>query len=117
MDSAKRMNVVTDPYDDDDDDHPTLQRQAPASSHVLRSPVTGVAPFDPLLPRDPLLPLAALPPREALAPLPAVLDDTTNGEPVENVPDYTDMETPKVPLDVAAILRLASQDVDEDDKR
>jgi hypothetical protein len=102
------MPVVTDPYDDDDDDHPTLQRPAPTSSHVLRSPVTGMAPI------DPLLPLAALDP---LLPLPPLLDDTTNNDPVDNVPDYTDMETPKVPLDVAAILRLASQNIDEDDKR
>jgi hypothetical protein len=102
------MPVVTDPYDDDDD-HPTLQRQAPASSHVVMSPVTGLA-------IDPRLAFAPLGPLDPLAPLPPMLDDTTNDEPIANVPDYTDMETPKVPLDVAALLRLASQDIDEEDE-
>lgn len=100
------MPVATDPYADDDDDQPTLQRLAPASSHVVRSSVTGLA----LDPRRTLAPL------DALAPLPPMLDDTTHDQPIENVPDYTDMETPKVPLDVAAILRLASQGVDEDEQ-
>ena len=114
--------MVTDPYEDDDDS-PTLQRPAPPSATMQRAPrsldVGGFAfeesstdtDLDPLA--DPLAdslvdaladPLAdahtvdALPPDAATARMDA--------------PEYSDMETPKIPLDVAAVLLRASQDDD-----
>ena len=109
--------MVTDPYEDDDDS-PTLQRQAPPSAKMQRAPRsleaggfaleesstdTDLVLLDPLV--DPLVdPLAdahtvdALPPDAAFALLDA--------------PDYSDMETPKIPLDIAAVLLRASQDDD-----
>ena len=126
--------MVTDPYEDDDDS-PTLQRPAPPSATMQRAPrsldVGGFAfeesstdtDLDPLADplgdsladalADPLVdplgdsladPLAdahtvdALPPDAAIARVDA--------------PDYSDMETPKIPLDVAAVLLRASQDDD-----
>ena len=100
----------TDPYDDDDDS-PTLQRP-PTASRVQRSlPVTfieesatatdlmQVAAVDEHLADEHLADahtVDSLPPADAVA----LLDS----------PDYSDMETPKVPLDVAALLLRASQD-------
>ena len=81
--------MTTDPYDDDDDS-PTLQRPATAASTD-----TDLAPLDLLADAHTV---DSLPPAEAVA----LMDD----------PDYADMETPKIPLDVAAVLLRASQDDD-----
>jgi hypothetical protein len=108
--------VVIDPYEDDDDS-PTLQRPAPPSATMARAPrsldaggsalevLSTDTEFVVVPPADPLAdPLAdahtvdALPPDAALA--------------LMDAPDYTDMETPKIPLDVAAALLRASQDDD-----
>ncbi len=78
--------MVTDPYDDNDD-QPTLQRPAPPSGKVR------LAPYVPL---DDAHTVDALPPDAGVA----LMDG----------PDYSDMETPKIPLDVAAALLRASQD-------
>ena len=102
--------MVTDPYEDDDDS-PTLQRPAPPSATMQRAPrsldVGGFA-FEESSTDTDLDPLAdsladahtvdALPPDAAIARMDA--------------PDYSDMETPKIPLDVAAVLLRASQDDD-----
>ena len=106
----------TDPYDDDDDDSPTLQRPPTASSHVPRAlAASGVAFIEEsstdtdLVALAPLDSLAdahtvdSLPPDDAMG----LLDVD-----VTNAPDYTDMETPKIPLDVAAVLLRASQEDD-----
>jgi hypothetical protein len=106
--------LVTDPYEDDDDS-PTLQRPAPPSAKMQRAPRSlGPTPGgfaleesstdNDLVLLDPLDPLAdahtvdALPPDAAFA--------------LMDAPDYSDMETPKIPLDVAAVLLRASQDDD-----
>ena len=98
--------MVTDPYEDDDDS-PTLQRPAPPSATMQRAPrsldVGGFA-FEESSTDTDLDPLVdartvdALPPDAAIARMDA--------------PDYSDMETPKIPLDVAAVLLRASQDDD-----
>ncbi len=115
--------VVTDPYEDDDDS-PTLQRP-PMSNHALRpavangvmpAPATATAPAtgfvdEPstdtdILALDPLADahtVDALPPDAAVAWM---------GVPDYGGPDYADLETPKIPLDVAAVLLRASQDDD-----
>lgn len=98
--------MVTDPYDDDDDDSPTLQRPAPPSTKIERAPRlleaggfleesstdTDLVLLDPLADAHTI---DALPP-DILA--------------LMDAPDYSDMETPKIPLDVAAVLLAASQD-------
>jgi len=100
--------MTTDPYDDDDDS-PTLQRPATAASGMPLAPAavelvefpeesstdTDLAPLDLLADAHTV---DSLPPAEAVA----LMDD----------PDYADMETPKIPLDVAAVLLRASQDDD-----
>ncbi|MEA2751824.1 MAG: hypothetical protein QOI41_5967 [Myxococcales bacterium] len=97
--------MVTDPYEDDDDS-PTLQRPAPASTKVARLPGieifleesstdTDLAPLDPLADAHTV---DALPPDAAIA--------------LMDAPDYSDMETPKIPLDVAAVLARASLEDD-----
>jgi hypothetical protein len=101
--------VIPDPYDDDDDDSPTLQRPPTASNSVARLPAVAVAAAfveEPstdtdLVPLDSLADahtVDSLPPAEAVAHMDLV--------------DYADMETPKIPLDVAAVLLRASQDDD-----
>ena len=109
----------TDPYDDDDDS-PTLQRPPTGSAHVPRaahalvtktaaavafvdepSTDTDLAPLDLLADAHTV---DSLPPDDAVA----LMDiDVTHGS-----PDYSDMETPKIPLDVAAVLLRASQEED-----
>lgn len=101
--------MVTDPYDDDDDS-PTLQRPAPPSAKMQRAPRSlGTGGFaleesstdTNLVLLDPLADahtVDALPPDAAFA--------------LMDAPDYSDMETPKIPLDVAAVLLRASQDDD-----
>jgi hypothetical protein len=85
----RRGTLVTDPYEDDDDS-PTLQRPAPPSAKMqcalLIDPIADAHTVD------------ALPPDVAIA--------------LMEAPDYSDMETPKIPLDVAAVLLRASQDDD-----
>ena len=109
----------TDPYDDDDDS-PTLQRPPTGSVQVLRQPQAARALADSgvafveesstdtdLVPLDPLADahtVDSLPPDDALA----LLDI----EVTHAAADYTDMETPKIPLDVAAVLLRASQEDD-----
>lgn len=96
---------MTDPYDDDDDS-PTLQRPATASSGMPLAPAlvefpeesstdTDLAPLDVLADAHTV---DSLPPAEAMA----LMDS----------PDYADLETPKIPLDLAAVLLRASQDDD-----
>jgi hypothetical protein len=107
----RRGTLVIDPYEDDDDS-PTLQRPAPPSAKMQRAPKA----LDPtpggfaleesstdteLVMLDPLADahtVDALPPDVAIA--------------LMEAPDYSDMETPKIPLDVAAVLLRASQDDD-----
>jgi hypothetical protein len=97
----------TDPYDDDDDS-PTLQRP-PTASKVQLSPEARVIFVEESSTDTDLVPIDAvdeqladahtvdsLPPADAVA----LMDS----------PDYSDMETPKIPLDVAAVLLRASQD-------
>jgi hypothetical protein len=97
--------LVTDPYEDDDDS-PTLQRPAPPSAKAPRlleaggflaesSTDTDLVLLDPLADAHTV---DALPPDAAIA--------------LMDAPDYSDMETPKIPLDVAAVLLRASQDDD-----
>jgi hypothetical protein len=103
----------TDPYNDDDDS-PTLQRPPTGSVQIRRvafveesSTDTDLVPLDALAPPESLADahtVDSLPPDEALA----LLDIE-----VTHVPDYTDMETPKIPLDVAAVLLRASQEDDD----
>jgi hypothetical protein len=97
--------LVTDPYEDDDDS-PTLQRPAPPSAKMQRAPRAGGFALEEsstdtdLVLLDPLADahtVDALPP-DILA--------------LMEAPDYSDMETPKIPLDVAAVLLRASQDDD-----
>ena len=96
--------MVTDPYDDDDDS-PTLQRPATVSTKMPAVASIGGF-FEESSTDTDLAPLAlladahtvdSLPPAEAVA----LMDDA---------PDYSDMETPKIPLDVAAALLRASLD-------
>jgi hypothetical protein len=77
------VQTNTDPYDDDDD-HPTLQRPAPTSKAM---------------------------PVAAAAAAAAVAEEATATE-IEVV-DYAEMETPKIPIDVAAVLLRASKTDDE----
>jgi hypothetical protein len=97
--------LVTDPYEDDDDS-PTLQRPATVSTKMAAvasiglfveesSTDTDLAPLDLLADAHTV---DSLPPDDAIA----LMDD----------PDYSDMETPKIPLDVAAVLLRASLDDD-----
>jgi hypothetical protein len=106
----------TDPYDDDDDS-PTLQRPPTGSVHVQRAAQAVAASAvafveEPSTDTD-LVPLDlladahtvdSLPPDDAMA----LLDI----EVTHAAEDYTDMETPKIPLDVAAVLLRASQEED-----
>jgi hypothetical protein len=110
--------VITDPYDDDDDS-PTLQRPVTTSAVALQASAVQDRDHVPatefldepstdtdLVSLDALDALAladahtvdSLPPSDAIARM--------------DVPDYADMETPKIPLDVAAVLLRASQDDD-----
>jgi hypothetical protein len=97
--------LLTDPYDDDDDS-PTLQRPATGSTKMPAvaslggfleesSTETDLAPLHLLADAHTV---DSLPPDDAIA----LIDD----------PDYSDMETPKIPLDVAAVLRRALLDDD-----
>jgi hypothetical protein len=97
--------LVTDPYEDDDDS-PTLQRPATVSTKMAAvtsigifveesSTDTDLAPLDLLADAHTV---DSLPPDDAIA----LMDD----------PDFSDMETPKIPLDVAAVLLRASLDDD-----
>ena len=80
-----------DPYDDDDDDHPTLQRPPSTSIKLpIAAPIPGV--FPGVLPEE------------------STVTDFVVPEPAE--PDYADLETPKIPLDVAALLRASQDDQD-----
>lgn len=96
---------MTDPYEDDDDS-PTLQRPATVSTKMPAvAPIgvfleesstdTDLAPLDLLADAHTV---DSLPPDDAVA----LMDE----------PDYSDMETPKIPLDVAAVLLRASLDDD-----
>ncbi len=86
------MPTNPDPYDDDDDDQPTLQRPPSTSIKLpVAPPLADVLPdVRPRLPEE------------------STATDFVLPVPVE--PEYTDVETPKIPLDVAAILLRASQD-------
>ena len=106
--------MVTDPYEDDDDS-PTLQRPAPPSATMQRAPrsldVGGFA-FEESSTDTDLDPLA-----DSLAD--ALADaHTVDALPPDaatvrmDAPEYSDLETPKIPLDVAAVLLRASQDDD-----
>jgi hypothetical protein len=100
--------LVTDPYEDDDDS-PTLQRPAPPSAKMQRAPraldAGGFALEESSTDTDLVLldPLADAHTVDALPPDILALMEA---------PDYSDMETPKIPLDVAAVLLRASQDDD-----
>jgi hypothetical protein len=90
-----QTNPEPDPYDDDDD-HPTLQRPAPTS---MKMPVARAADAT-----------------EAMVGG-FVVDSTTDTDlhVVETIDplDFADLETPKIPLDVAAVLLRASQTDDD----
>jgi len=100
----------TDPYDDDDDS-PTLQRPPTGSGIVPRALAASAGTFveesstdTDLVALDPLADahtVNSLPPDDAVALLDADVIEAT---------EYTDMETPKIPLDVAAVLLRASQE-------
>ncbi len=107
----------TDPYDDDDDS-PTLQRPPTGSVQVLRAPhaARAVAGNGVAFVQEPstdtdLVPLDSLADAHTVDSLPP--DDAIALDiEVTHAPDYTDMETPKIPLDVAAVLLRASQEDD-----
>lgn len=100
---------MTDPYDDDDDS-PTLQRP-PAALNGL-PPSLAVAEFLEESSTDTdLVPLDALADAHTVDSLPPV-EDEADAAALMSLPDYADMETPKIPLDLAAVLLRASQDDD-----
>ena len=106
LDELNEKTLVTDPYEDDDDS-PTLQRPATVSTKMAAVTSIGLFPDESSTETDlETLDLLAdahtvdsLPPDDAIA----LMDDE---------PDYSDMETPKIPLDVAAVLLRASLDDD-----
>lgn len=102
--------MITDPYDDDDDS-PTLQRPVTTSAGALRAAVAhvGLPEFldEPSTDTD-LVSLDALADAHTVDSLPPSDAITRMDDDV----DYADMETPKIPLDVAAVLLRASQDDD-----
>jgi hypothetical protein len=99
--STGGRDVLTnpDPYDDDDD-HPTLQRPAPTSTKVAVAAPSSAGFLDESTTATDLHVLSTLPSSDTAE---TVLDEL----------DYADMETPKIPLDIAAVLLRASLD-DED---
>lgn len=120
--------MVTDPYNDDDDDHPTLQRPAPPSGMAakLGSGFRAVAVSPPpsqqtqLSPQQPPLAL-----EEFLdSGFPEEEDTAVDREPLQPLEDVTEAEPPRrimttmpldaertvtVPVDVEALLRRASR--------
>lgn len=102
--------MVTDPYEDDDDS-PTLQRPAPPSVKMQRAPRAlvatpgGFALEESSTDTD----LVLLDPHADAHTVDALPPDILA---LMEAPDYSDMETPKIPLDVAAVLLRASQDDD-----
>ena len=117
--------MVTDPYEDDDDD-PTLQRPSPASGMAARPGSGFRAAVTPSSPRQPAPPVpleafleGGFPDEEDTAvdrePL-AATDDASAAEPPRRVmaeppppmPADHEKDTVSLPIDVAAMLRLAS---------
>jgi hypothetical protein len=111
--------VITDPYDndDDDDDSPTLQRPAAISMAALQASVDHV--------RDPVRVTEFLdePSTDTDLVSLGVLDALADAHTVDALPpsdavarmddvECADMDTPRIPLDIAAVLLRASQDDD-----